>query len=418
MTGSTSSPVASRTAARRWRWFAAAAAVLSGVLPAALAMAATAGAAAATTPTSPPPITILTQGANNSNGDIFIAPTGDQSTYGNGPEIIDNQGKVIWFHPVPAGLSASDFRTQTYDGQPVLTWWQGTGLGGLSSGTDYIYNDHYQQIATVNAGNGLSADGHEFLITPWNTALILAYTTATADLTSIGGPADQTVIDGVVQEINIKTGQVLFQWNSADHVPYSASENPLPASSSTPWDWFHINAVHLARNGSLLIDARNTWATYDVSLPTGNVNWVLGGKDSTFTEQAAPGQTLDTAGEIFAWQHDPEQVGPDTFTWFDDEASPQELPYSRTVTVRLDFRDKTATLVSSDDQPEGLSAGAEGNAQTTRNGDQFVGWGVLPYFSEFSPSGQLVFNAEFPAGVNTYRAYRLPWPAGESGHGN
>jgi Arylsulfotransferase (ASST) len=424
MTGSTSSPAASRPAARRWRRFAAAAAVLSGVLAAALATGATADAAATTTPTSPPPITILTQGANNSNGDIFIAPTGDQSTYGNGPEIIDNHGKVIWFHPVPAGLTASDFRTQTYDGQPVLTWWQGTGLGGLSSGTDYIYNDHYQQIATVNAGNGLSADGHEFLITPWNTALILAYTTATADLTSIGGPADQTVIDGVVQEVNIKTGQVLFQWNSADHVPYSASESPLPASPATPWDWFHINAVHLAWNGSLLIDARNTWATYDVSLPTGNVNWVLGGKDSTFTEQAAPGQSLDTAGAIFAWQHDPEQVGPDTFTWFDDEASPQELPYSRTVTVRLDFRDKTATLVSSDDQPEGLSAGAEGNAQTTRNGDQFVGWGVLPYFSEFSPSGQVLFNAEFPAGVNTYRAYRLPWPAsgpggpGRSGHTN
>jgi hypothetical protein len=148
-----------------------------------------------------------------------------------------------------------------------------------------------------------------------------------------------------------------------------------------------------------------------VSLRTGNVNWVLGGKDSTFTEQAAPGQTLDSAGEIFAWQHDPEQVGPHTFTWFDDDAAPSELPYSRTVTVQLNFRNKTATLVSSDNQPGELSAGAEGNAQTTLNGDQFVGWGTLPYISEFSPSGQLLFNAQFPAGVNTYRAYRLPWPA-------
>ena len=117
---------------------------------------------------------------------------------------------------MPAGLTASDFRTQTYDGQPVLTWWEGTGLGGLSSGTDYIYNDHYQQIATVNAGNGLSADGHEFLITPWNTALILAYTTATANLTSIGGPADQTVIDGVVQEISGQSGQAGTRLTLAD----------------------------------------------------------------------------------------------------------------------------------------------------------------------------------------------------------
>src|SRR5215472_13604197 len=129
----------------------------------------------------------------------------------------------------------------------------------------------------------------------------------TADLTSIGGPANQTVIDGIVQEINIRTGKVLFQWDSADHVPYSASEVPLPASASTPWDWFHINAVHVARDGNLLVDARNTWATYKVSRSTGAIIWELGGKHSSFTLQAAPGQTLDSAGEIFAWQHDPEQ---------------------------------------------------------------------------------------------------------------
>ena len=87
------------------------------------------------------------------------------------------------------------------------------------------------------------------------------------------------------------------------------------------------------------------------------------------------------------------------------------------MTVRLDYRDRTATLVASDNQPEGLPAASQGNAQTTRNGDLFVGWGALPYFSEFSPSGQLEFNAEFPAGVNTYRAYRLPWfPGGGHTH--
>jgi len=358
---------------------------------------------------------VLSQGAGD--GDIFIAPFGDSSTYANGPEIINNAGQVLWFHPVPAGEEAADFRPQIYDGRPVLTWWQGTGLGGLSSGTDYIYNDHFQQIATVGAGNGYQADGHEFLITPWNTALILAYTTATADLTSIGGPADQTVIDGIVQEIDIRTGQVLFQWNSADHVPYSDSQQPLPSSPSTPWDWFHVNAVHLDGHGNLLIDARNTWATYDVSLRTGAINWELGGKQSSFTEQAAPGQTLDSANEIFAWQHDPEYIGHDEFTFFDNESSGTPLlPYSRAVTVRLNPFTKVATLVKSDNQPEGLSAASQGNAQTTRNGDLFVGWGALPYFSEFSPSGQLLFNAEFPAGVNTYRAYRAPWfPFG--GHG-
>jgi hypothetical protein len=379
-------------------------------LPAAtLAAAGPAGAAAA--PTAPPPVTIVKAGANNHNGDIFISPYGDAGTYANGPEIITNTGKVVWFKAVPAGQEAADFRPQTYDGRPVLTWWQGTGFGELSSGVDYIYNDHYQKIATVRAGNGYSADGHEFLITPRNTALITVFAEKTANLTSIGGSAHQKVIDGIVQEINIRTGRVLFQWNSADHVPYSQSEQPLPASPSTPWDWFHINAVHLARNGSLLIDARDTWAFYDVSPRTGKVIWRLGGKASSFRVKAARGQVLDSAGEIFAWQHDPNQVGPDTYTLFDDEsAGTPLLPYSRAVTVRVNFRTKVATLIASDNQPEGLSAASQGNAQTTRNGDLFVGWGAQPYISEFSPTGKLLFNASFPVGVDTYRAYRLPWP--------
>jgi hypothetical protein len=398
----------------RWPALGVAAAALAAT-PALLTLT---PASAAPAPTAPPPVTVLTGSASRGDGDIFISPYGDQTTYANGPEILSRTGKIIWFHPVPAGEEASDFRTQTYDGRPVLTWWQGTGLGGLSAGTDYIYNDHYRQIATVQAGNGYSADGHEFLITPWNTALILSYTTATANLKSIGGPADQTVIDGIVQEVSIKTGKVLFQWNSAAHVPYSQSEQPLPASASTPWDWFHINAVHLARDGSLLIDGRDTWTTYDVSLRTGRIRWRLGGKDSSFTLAAAPGQTLDNAGEIFSWQHDPEQVGPHTFTFFDnDSAGTPNLPYSRAVTVRLNFRTKVATLVAADNQPEGLSAASQGNAQTTRNGDLFVGWGILPYFSEFSPSGRLLFNAELPAGVNTYRAYQLPWPGGRARRG-
>jgi len=396
-----------RKPARRWRQVAiATASIVAGAIYIAPGVA---DSALADTPTAPPPVSILASSGNIGRGDIFVTPTGDTSTYAQGSEILDRQGNIVWFHQAPAGLTAADFRTQTYRGQPVLTWWEGTGLGGLAKGTDYIYNSHYQQIATVNAGNGLSADGHEFLITPQNTALILSYTTATADLSSIGGPANQTVIDGVVQEIDIASGRVLFQWNSEDHVPFGQSEQPLPASASTPWDWFHINAVHFDTDGNLLIDARNTWTTYKVNRHSGSIVWRLGGKASDFTLKAAPGQTLDSANEIFAWQHDPEGIGHDEYTWFDNESTgTAELPYSRAITVKLNRWDHTATLVASDNQPEGLSAASQGNAQTTGEGNVFVGWGSLPYFSEFDPSGQLIFNAQFPTGVNSYRAYLLP----------
>jgi hypothetical protein len=358
---------------------------------------------------SPPTFTVLTN-TRVSRGDVFTSDFGPPAGYGRGPEILSTTGKVIWYHPVPAGAVVTDFRTQDYLGQPVLTWIQQPGSGG-SSATDYIYNDHYQQIAAVQAGDGAATDMHEFLITPWNTALITGTKTTTANLTAIGGPKDQVVADGIVQEIDIRTGQVLFQWNSAGHVPYSDSHLPLPPKANEAWDWFHLNAVSLDPSGNLVISSRYTWTVYDVNRHTSQVLWQLGGRHSSFTEQAAPGQVLDNAGEIFAWQHDPEAVSSDVYTVFDDESdgTSTQLPYSRAVTIRLNFRTRVATLVKSENQPEGLGTAAFGSVQTTSGGDQFVGWGEAPFISEFSPSGQLLFNAQFPSGVFTYRAYLLPW---------
>lgn len=363
--------------------------------------------ASAIASTAPPPLTILTPGPKNGNDDIFLAPIPVGSTsYPAGPEIVTTTGKVVWFHPLPPGNVALDFRTQTYLGRPVLTWYQTGGDGGAG---DVIYNDHFQHIATVKAGNGFSTDWHEFFITPWNTALIIAGAETTANLTAIGGPANQRVGEDLVQEIDIKTGKVLFQWNAADHVPYGDSYVPLPSSASQPWDWFHLNAIHLDADGNLLISSRHTWAVYKVNLHSGQVMWELGGKQSSFTLKAAPGQVLDSAGEIFAWQHDPEGLGHGLYRVFDNESG-GELPYSRAVTLRLNLQTDVATLVGSINQPEGLLSGCCGNVQTTNSGNLLVGWGLLPYMSEFSPSGQLLFNAELPSNICTYRAYLLPWP--------
>jgi len=410
----------SRSSLRRIALLAATAVAALGVTPAASA-AASAGAAGSAA-AALPPVTVLTDSAAaQRDGDIFISPyvSGGGSPYSSGAEILSPDAKhVVWSHAAPAGQEISDFRTQTYQGRKVLTFWQGTGLGGVATGTDYIYDDHYRQIAAINAGNGYSADGHEFTITPQGTALIVSYTVATADLTSIGGPADQKVIDGLVQEIDIRTGKVLFQWNSADHVPYAQSEQPLPASADTPWDWFHINAAKVDTDGNLLVDARDTWTTYKVQRGSGRILWQLGGKDSSFALRAADGQQLNDAGTIFAWQHDPEPVGRDEYTVFDNESAgagntgqgaTSEFATSRVVTVRLDPARRTATLVRSVAQPEGQIASSQGNAQTLEDRDLVVGWGSLPYVSEFSPSGGLLLDLRLPAGVNTYRAYRAQW---------
>ena len=56
----------------------------------------------------------------------------------------------------------------------MLTWWQGYTNNGSGRGEGVIYNASYQQIATVQAANGLQGmDLHEFLVTPQGDAYIV-----------------------------------------------------------------------------------------------------------------------------------------------------------------------------------------------------------------------------------------------------
>lgn len=392
------------------RAIVAAAAIAASILGVAASTQATSALAAPSTSPAPapPPVTVLQSSGGLGSGEVFITPTATTGTgYANGPEILNDEGQPIWFLPLASGQAASDFRVQSYEGQRVLTWWEGTplSLAGPGPGADYIANDHYQVIATVSAGNGQSANGHEFQLTPWGTALITIYKQQTANLTSVGGSADAQVLAGVVQEIDVKTGKVLFEWNSVDHVPFSDSHEPLPTNPSEPWDYFHINAVKVDPDGNILISSRHTWTIYKVNLQTGNTIWELGGRQSTF--KLGPGVQ-------FAWQHDPEVVSEnrqgETVRIFDNESNGTPvLPYSRVITVHIDYRSDTATLLSAFEHPDDLSAPSQGNAQGLPGGDTFVNWGQLGRYSEFDASGNLLYDVSLASGYDTYRAYRFPW---------
>ena len=47
--------------------------------------------------------------------------------------------------------------------------------------------------------------------------------------------------------------------------------------------------------------------------------------------------------------------------------------------------------------------------QPMSNGNFFMGWGAEPYFSEFTSTGQLIFDAHMPAKDESYRSYRFQW---------
>jgi hypothetical protein len=353
---------------------------------------------------SPPPVTILRNSGSLADGFIFIGPqdVGAPNPV-QGPEIIDSQGRIVWFLPTPGNL-ATDFRVQTYQGNPVLTWSQGITYADTKAGdtTDYIADSTYKVIATVQAGNGYDADIHEFQLTPQNTALIAVYNTLQADLSSVGGPANGTVNEGVVQEIDVATGKVLLEWHSLPEIALTESYAAVPSQSSgIPYDYFHLNSVKLDTDGNILVSARHTWTVYKVNRTTGAIIWRLGGKKSDFA--LGPGLP-------FAWQHDVEAVDAQTLRIFDNESDGSPvLPYSRVIWVSHDDAAMTAAIAQSIVHPAGLSALAEGSAQTLGNGDTFVEWGILGRLSEFSPSGQLLYDASEAPAYASYRGFRFPW---------
>jgi Arylsulfotransferase (ASST) len=94
---------------------------------------------------------------------------------------------------------------------------------------------------------------------------------------------------------------------------------------------------------------------------------------------------------------------------------PTVHPQSRGILVALNTQADTETLVAEYEHPSALKAGSQGDVQSLPNGNLFIGWGAEPWFSEFSSSGQLLFDAHMPPGDQSYRAYRFPWtgtPAG------
>ena len=345
----------------------------------------------------PPSVTVTAQSAGVAPGDEFVAPYGGPGQAG--PMILDPRGELLWFKPLPAHASAANLRVQEYEGRPVLTWWQGDiSVHGFGLGEDVIADQSYTDIAHVKAGNGLQADLHDFQLTPQATALITAYDPILCNLSSVGGPSYGAVTVGMLQEIDVKTGLVMFQWSSLDHVALGDSYEPAArTSTSFPYDFFHINSINLDPDGSLLVSARNTWTVYDLDARSGEVEWRLGGKRSSFA--MGPGTST-------AWQHDPRLLANGSISIFDNGASPTVHRQSRGIVVGLNLHSRTATLLGQIIHSPPLLAESQGNVQALSNGDWFVGWGQVPELSEFNAAGELLFDAHFPAGTRV-----LPGPS-------
>jgi len=359
---------------------------------------------------SPPALTVTPHGrAGDGDPPYFtLSPSGYPLTGPGEPGlmILDRFGQIAWYSPntdfpPSKGMGRVDLQVQTYRGQPVLTWWEGQVELGVGYGKAIIADSSYKTIATISGGDGLSADLHEFVITPQDTALITAVRPRSADLSALGGPAKGTALTGSVLEVDIASGKVLFEWNSLDYVPVTDTYAAFSGGTAkAPFDYFHVNSIAVAPDGDLIISARNTCTVYKIGRSSGEVLWRLGGKRSSF--QMGP-------GAAFWWQHHARPQGSAALSLFDDAATPQKETQSRAILLDLDTTTMRATLSRSYTHPAKLLAANQGSMQLLPSGRVLVGWGDLPYFTEFAENGAVVVEGQFPVGDQSYRAFTASW---------
>ncbi|MEV4705381.1 arylsulfotransferase family protein [Actinoplanes sp. NPDC049316] len=353
-----------------------------------------------------PDVTITTPANATAPGYIYLTPASGAGLWG--PLMVDDKGSPVWFRKVPDPATvAIDFKAQQYRNKPVLTWWEGTigGTGGqgVGQGEFVVVDTAYREITRVRAFGTEQADQHDFVITPDDTAIFWVYDPVPYDLSAVGGPKDGVLHDGVIQEVDIRTGKRLFEWRARDHVGLDESYAPLPVGESAhlPYDYFHANSVGLDADGDIIISARHTWATYKIKRRTGEVMWRIGGKKSDFAVE-------DRAK--FSWQHDFRRRRDGSYSVFDNAAGiTKDREQSRGLIFKVDEQARRVTFVQEFLHPGKLSAPTQGSFRELADGGSFIGWGQMPYFTEYAPDGTVRLDGHLPLDNQSYRAYKAEW---------
>lgn len=343
----------------------------------------------------PPKLEVRTSTRQASGKPILI------SSKWRGSAIYAADGNPIWFRP---GRS-TDFRTQKYRGKRVLTWFESPTAGsGLNRSSYTIANRAYRVIKRFNPGNGYPANSHEFRLTSRGTAYVTAYRSVRRDLRFLGLTRSEKVSDSIAQEVDPQTGRVIWEWHSLDHVPVRDSYVVGSRTSGKPHDYFHINSIIDTPDGNVLISGHGVNAIYKVSRSTGRVIWTLGGKSGDF--DLGP-------GAAFSWQHDAQPLSGNRVSLFDNADSPDAgspgADQSRGLVLQLNNRQMTATVANEFKHPRKPLSPTQGNLDNLGNGNFLVGWGQVPWITEYTPTGEIVFDAAVPELPSFYRAYRQPW---------
>lgn len=261
------------------------------------------------------------------------------------------------------------------------------------------------------AANNLDGDLHEFRITPQGTALITVYEVIPADLTAFGHEADGKIWDCLIQEIDLATGNLLFQWRASEHHEVTETMRDIP--NPDPFDFYHINSIDKDPKGNYLVSSRFLHTVTYISGETGDIIWILGGKRNMFKDLSEGKATR------FMYQHDARwQDDYTTITVFDNGAEDGHYvePFTRGIRIKIDQVAMTAELVNEYVNPHHIYGMSQGSLQVLPNGNVLMGYGNTGAMTEYSANGTVLCDVHFgprawfgSGDIQSYRTFKFDW---------
>lgn len=335
---------------------------------------------------------------------VLLTPKGDWVP-NSGPMVVDPRGNLVWV--AKDYRNAMNLNLQSYKGENFLTFWTGDKAATSGQGVYYMLDSTYTIRHTVKPhGASLHADLHEFQITSDNTGLLTIYNKTTVPMTFFSGKtSDGHLTESAFQEVDIATGDLVFEWRASDHYDLQDSYYWQPFggwSLDMAYDWFHINSLEKDSQGNFLVSSRHLHMVTSVDGKTGQPLWTLGGKKNNFKDLS------DGKATNFQWQHDARWVDEEKgiISLYDNgDAGPvqSQSPYSRAIVVQIDMEAMTVKLLHEYASLRHTKAASQGSVQVLQpEGNVFVGWGHSASYSEYREGGELMCEWHFSPSVFDY----------------
>lgn len=246
--------------------------------------------------------------------------------------------------------------------------------------------------------------------------MLTVYELYDRDLGEVGQEKEGPVWDCMIQEVDIETGDLLFEWRAMMYYPLGASFKEYDEGhDGSGWDYIHMNSIDKDSKGNYLVSSRYTHSLTYIDGQNGEVIWILGGKMNMFEDLSGGSATS------FRYQHDARWSSDEkTITIFDNGMFDMLLEEgdapTRGLRVQLDETNMTVTLVAEYIHPHRFGAKSQGSLQQLSNGNVLLGYGDSAAFTEFSYDGELLCDTHFApesrytwSDVQSYRVYKYEW---------